>query len=308
MKTADKPLLTIGLPVFNAAKFLPDTLRSIFAQTIGAWELLVVDDGSSDNGIEIIRSVEDPRIRILESDGKRRGLAVRLNQIARAARGQYLARMDADDLIHPDRMALQLDYLRSNASVDVVGCGLLMIDEHMNPVVEVINPTAHDAIVADPVYGVHLAHATMMARTDWFLRHPYDERNFRCEDWLLLYDARTDSRFANLIGPLYFYRVFESFRLRKYVAHKIRIARLWWELPRSECSWGRLAKLLVRSAFDVGVYCAACAVSHQDKLIALRGQAVSRDTLDEFMIALRMIAATKLDAGVHSLAEDLPKF
>jgi glycosyltransferase involved in cell wall biosynthesis len=299
MSDPARPLITIGLPVYNAAKFLPDTLRSILAQTVGDWELLVADDCSTDDSMDIVRSFGDPRIRVLETDGRRRGLAVRLNQIARAARGVYLARMDADDLMHPERLASQVAFLRDNPDIDVVGCGYLMIDETMMPVTEVLNPCEHDGICADPVRGVKLAHPTLMARTEWFLRHPYDERNFRCEDWLLLYRARTDSRFANLIAPLYFYRVFESFRLRKYAAHKIRNARLWWELPRTECSWRRLIKLMVRSMFDVGIYCAACAVSHHDKLIALRGQSVSRDTVEEFLVAMQMIRGTRSGAVDH---------
>jgi hypothetical protein len=73
--------------------------------------------------------------------------------------------------------------------------------------------------------------------------------------------------------------------------------QLLWDFPRSECSWGRLARLFIRSTFDVGVYCAACAVSHHDKLIALRGQAVSRDTIEEFMIAMQMIRAKTLETA-----------
>jgi glycosyltransferase involved in cell wall biosynthesis len=289
MNEGRQPLITIGLPVFNVAKFLPDTLSSILAQTMHDWEVVVADDGSSDNSLDIVREIGDPRIRVIDSDGRRRGLAVRLNQIARAARGVYLARMDADDLMHPERLSAQINFLRANPDVDVLGCGYLILDEAMTPVAEVLNPPEHERICADPVRGVRLAHPTLVARTDWFRAHPYDERNFRCEDWLLLYQAHKDSRFANLIAPLYFYRVVESFRLRKYAAHKLRNTRLWWDLPRSECSWGRFAKLAVRSVFDIGIYCAACAASHQDKLIALRGQAVSRETVEEFMVAMRMI-------------------
>ena len=73
--------LTIGLPTYNAGPYLPDALRSIFAQTYQDWELIVVDDGSSDGSLEILRSVRDPRVTV-HHDDTNRGLPYRLNQIA----------------------------------------------------------------------------------------------------------------------------------------------------------------------------------------------------------------------------------
>lgn len=290
----DRALVTIGLPVYNAAPFLKDTLRSIFAQTFSDWELVVVDDGSSDGSIEIAREIVDDRVRILPRDGKRRGLAVRLNQIAEAARGNYLARMDSDDLMHPHRIEAQLAYLKAHPSVDLLGCGLLMVDAAMRPVAEIINPANHGGICADPVRGVRLAHATMMARTEWFRAHPYEERNFRCEDWRLLYTSRGNSRLANLPEPLYFYRVFESFSLHKYAAHKLRNLRLWCELPRAECSWARLAHLAARSFVDIGIFGVARALGSHGGLIARRGIPVGANTAEEFWTALQTIRATEL--------------
>jgi len=303
MPQRSQPLVTIGLPVYNASKFLPDTLRSILAQTVSDWELVVADDGSTDRGIDLLRAVRDPRIRILESDGKRRGLAVRLNQIARAAHGHYVARMDADDLIHPQRIEAQVAFLHANPDVDVVGCGLLMIDESMNPVAEILNPAAHDTICADAVRGVRLAHATMFGRAEWFRAHPYEERNFRCEDWRLLYTSRSNSRFANLLDLLYFYRVFESFSMHKYAAHKLRNIKLWSELPRSECGWGRLAQLTARSVVDMAIYGSARMIGRHDKLIALRGSRVSRETVEEFAVALEMIRSIAVPAAPAGKSE-----
>jgi len=80
------PLITIGLPVHNAANCVADALRSILAQTLTDWELVVVDDGSTDASLEIIGKVRDQRILLLPQDGQRRGLAARLNQITRLAR------------------------------------------------------------------------------------------------------------------------------------------------------------------------------------------------------------------------------
>src|SRR5438045_1632919 len=93
-------LVSIGISFQNARATLADAVRSVLAQTCRDWELLLVDDGSSDGSLELARRIEHPRIQVI-SDGVNQGLASRLNQIALLARGTYLARMDADDLMHP---------------------------------------------------------------------------------------------------------------------------------------------------------------------------------------------------------------
>src|SRR5690349_10645893 len=104
------PLVTVGIPFFNNASSLSDALRSIFAQTFTDWELILADDGSTDESLSIARSVRDPRVMVM-SDGGNRGLVFRLNQITSAARGKYIARMDADDLSHPARLQRQVSLL-----------------------------------------------------------------------------------------------------------------------------------------------------------------------------------------------------
>lgn len=285
MTPGAQPLVTIGLPVYNAARFLPDTLRSIFAQTLTDWELIAVDDGSTDGGIDFLRRISDPRVRVLKSDGRRRGLAVRLNQIAYAARGRYLARMDADDMMDPRRLQSQLDFLWAHPDVDVVGCGLYLVDKNTNAVAEVSCPAAHDTIFADPLRTLGIAHATVMAQAAWFLAHPYDESNFRCEDWQLFYRTRNESRYSNVTEPLYFYRLFESFSLRKYCAHKWRMVELSWGLPRAECSQARCLRMTFRSVFDMALYAAATATGTHSWLLRRRGKSMQGNPFFESAIA-----------------------
>src|ERR1700730_5321173 len=112
------PVLTIGLPMYNAGAFLEPALQSIFAQTFQDWELILVDDSSDDGSTELLRFIHDSRVRLLKN-GPRRGLAARLNQIVRAARAPYLARMDADDMLDDSRLERQVNYLRGHPDVDV---------------------------------------------------------------------------------------------------------------------------------------------------------------------------------------------
>src|SRR5690349_21222431 len=96
----DGPLLSVGLVYFNDERYLALAIRSVLRQTISNFELLLVDDGATDGSREIAQSFKDSRIRLV-CDGANRGLAARLNQIAVLARGEYLFRMDADDIMLP---------------------------------------------------------------------------------------------------------------------------------------------------------------------------------------------------------------
>ncbi|MCL2744938.1 MAG: glycosyltransferase family 2 protein, partial [Planctomycetaceae bacterium] len=98
--------VSIGISFLNNKRTLVHAIRSVFAQTIDDWELLLVDDGSSDGSLEIAQSVKDPRVRVLH-DGQRRYLAARLNQIAAEAKYELVARMDADDIMFTERLEIQ---------------------------------------------------------------------------------------------------------------------------------------------------------------------------------------------------------
>ena len=115
--------ITIAIPFLNAEKYLVDAIRSVFAQTHTDWELLLIDDGSTDKSLEIAHSIKDSRVRVI-SDGFNKKLASRLNEITDIASHELIARMDADDLMSPDRLKIQLEILKSHPEIDLVSCGL----------------------------------------------------------------------------------------------------------------------------------------------------------------------------------------
>ena len=227
------PTLTIGLPVYNAAPFLRDCLRSIFAQTWSDWELVVVDDGSTDESLAILESIDDQRVRLV-GRGLHRGLGASLNLIADNARGRYVARMDADDMMHPSRLDRQLRILLERSDLDGVGCGIVLLDRTLEPIGVKLNPAEHVAICAEPLAGIQLAHATFVGRTDWFRNHPYNADSYGCEDWELLFLTFKESRFANLMEPLYFYRELDSSSAPKYVRRQLRAAVFSWQQGRDQ--------------------------------------------------------------------------
>jgi glycosyltransferase involved in cell wall biosynthesis len=119
-----RPAISVVLPVFNGAATLGRAVASLRTQTLTAWELLLVDDGSTDETLGIADALrrEDPRVRVLVR--RRAGIVAALNAGLSAARGAFIARMDADDVAHPERLAAQAAFLDApeNTAIGLVGC------------------------------------------------------------------------------------------------------------------------------------------------------------------------------------------
>jgi len=202
---ADSPVISIGMPVFNAAGSLRAAVTSILQQDFTDWELLLIDDGSSDDTLQLARSFADERIRVI-ADGENRGLAARLNQAVQQSRGEYFARMDGDDLAFPQRFSAQLDYLRKHPDVDLAGGWALVFDSSFTLRGKRATPESHAAICSAPWSGFPLLHPSFMARRSWFEQHPYDESLPKAQDQVLLADACLNSRFANVQQLVLAYR------------------------------------------------------------------------------------------------------
>ncbi len=124
----DHPKVTVLLPVYNGARFLRQAIDSVLSQTWKDFELLVVNDGSTDGTAAILESYSDPRIRIL-SNVQNIGLTLSLNKGLQSARGEYIARIDADDIALPIRLEKQVSYLDQHPEVGLVATGVKVIDE-----------------------------------------------------------------------------------------------------------------------------------------------------------------------------------
>ncbi|HBH80927.1 MAG TPA: glycosyltransferase family 2 protein, partial [Nitrospira sp.] len=106
------------MSAYNASGTIDLALRSILAQTYQNWELILVDDGSTDRTAERVLHVKDSRIRFIQESSGNMGLASRLNQCVRLARGEYIARMDADDVAYPQRFERQVQFLKEHRDID----------------------------------------------------------------------------------------------------------------------------------------------------------------------------------------------
>jgi glycosyltransferase involved in cell wall biosynthesis len=197
----------VALPVFNAGRFLEMAVRSIINQTFTDWELLIIDDGSTDNSLHSISSLSDPRIHILQ-DGRNKGLPARLNEAIDLARGKFFARMDQDDVSFPERFACQIKYLQEKPQVDVVAVQSIAVSDENKIIGLLPCPLSHGEICARPWQGFSFPHPTWMGRTEWFRKHKYStDGTFFCEDQELLLRSYRDSCFGAVKEFLFFYRM-----------------------------------------------------------------------------------------------------
>jgi glycosyltransferase involved in cell wall biosynthesis len=199
------PAITVALPFLNAAATLRSAVDSILGQTFADWELLLLDDGSTDGSLDIAKGISDPRVKVL-SDGTRKGISARLNQGVREGRGRYFCRMDADDLSFPDRLSRQLSLLEAQPELDLIGASVLVFDDRGIVAGKIAVAETHEQICECPSMGFYLPHPTWMGRRKWFLDHPYDSLADGSEDQQLLYRGYRESRYAGISDVLLGYR------------------------------------------------------------------------------------------------------
>jgi glycosyltransferase involved in cell wall biosynthesis len=199
--------ISIAIPFYNAEEFLADAIRSVFAQTYQEWELILIDDGSTDNSLAIAKAVNDPRIKVI-SDGKNKKLAGRLNEVTELAKYDYIARMDADDLMSPDRLQIQLDILLANPKIDLVSTGLFSVlnDDTLVGYRGAVEHQVNFEQLINKERGI--LHASILARKTWYKRNFYNEKLSVGQDsdmWLRA-SKKNDLNIIIISEPLYIYR------------------------------------------------------------------------------------------------------
>lgn len=211
--------ISVGIPIYNAQEYLAASITSVLDQTHELWELILVDDGSTDDSLAIARRFEkqDSRIKVI-SDGLNKKLPARLNQLIDESRYDYIARMDADDLIHPDRLAVQLRFLKDNPSYDLVSTGVVSIDNR-NKVYGCRHMDRIYSDFKDIETSYPIVHASVLAKKSWYKRNRYNENYPRSEDYDLWCKAisRGDLALAILPDLLYYYREEGNLSLSKII-------------------------------------------------------------------------------------------
>ena len=197
-------MLSVVVPIHNGASWLAETLKSIYAQSCADFELILVDDASTDKLREVLAMHPDHRLQVLHLE-KNVGVAEARNAGIAKARGQYIAFCDADDLCDPRRFEAQLAYLQVHPAIGACGTAFTCFDSEDRETVT--NPTTNAEIKRTLLRGNCFGMSTMMGRAELFRRHPFDQSFAPSEDydmWARLSSAGVG--LANLPDSLIRYR------------------------------------------------------------------------------------------------------
>jgi len=196
MTVLDRPAVTVLMSVYNGEEFLPRALASIFSQTFADFELWVIDDGSTDRSAQILAQAGDPRLKVL-TNTRNIGLTASLNKGLRVARGAYIARLDADDLALPQRLARQKAILDKQPGVGLVGSFAGKIDESGQPSGQWATPLEPEDIYYLLNFRNCLTHSTVMFRRDLVLGLGGYRENLRyAQDYDLWFRLSRKTRLA----------------------------------------------------------------------------------------------------------------
>ena len=198
------PKISVCMPMFNASRYLRECIDSILAQTFTDFELLIADDGSTDNSVEIVASYADPRIRLIR---RPHDYIATLNCLLNEAKGEYIARMDADDVMLPNRLQLQVDYMDANPEVDVLGGSILNDDDTQTFIDE--RPNSRIITLKALVEDNQINHPTVILRTKTIreLGLQYSQDYIYAEDYKLWSEfVRNGRKIVSLDIPAIYYR------------------------------------------------------------------------------------------------------
>lgn len=219
----NRPVISVILPAYNAERFISDSLDSIINQSFENFEILVLNDGSTDNTKDIILSKKDSRIRYFEHKSNL-GIIKSLNKGLYLSKGDFIARMDADDLSEIRRLEIQLRYLKDNRFIDAVGTQMKIYGTN-NTFNYLCEEELHRIYLLE--YNT-LAHPTILMRKERFASNNlyYDRQAFLVEDYKLWVDAVINGLRVNAI-PEYLlqYRLHENQITSNYISRQEESAK-----------------------------------------------------------------------------------
>lgn len=205
---SNNPVVSVLIGLYNEEQYIEPALKSLQDQTFEDFEVVVVDDCSTDSSAEIVRSFNDPRIRLLEND-ENLGLTKSLNRALDTAEGKYIARQDADDLSHPARLEREVAYLESREDVALVGTGAYLINNEGE--IQQERKVLETVSFEDLVEKNHIIHGSILARTDVFKSvGGYDELFRYSQDLDMWLRIAEDYNIRNIPDPLYYFRIHDN--------------------------------------------------------------------------------------------------
>lgn len=246
MSIKDMPKISVVMSVYNGESYLKEAIESILNQTLADFEFIIVNDGSVDGSLEMLQSYQDERIKLI-NNGENIGLTKSLNKALKQARGEYIARQDADDISLPNRLKEQLQYLQEHPEIALLGTGAYIIEESGNILrrgVPLAEPSKENLVKDNP-----FVHGSVMFRKKIIEEvGAYNEFYRYSQDYELWLRIAVHHKAANLTHPLY-----KARRHSKSVQAKKRKDGALYHLLALKLSNGSLDKKVVEIVRDKGI-------------------------------------------------------
>jgi glycosyltransferase involved in cell wall biosynthesis len=313
------PLVSIASAFYNTGPRLLDMVKSIFRQSFSDWELILLDDGSTDDSLELAKSIDDSRVRVFSSD-RNLGIPTSLNKLTDLSRGKYISRMDSDDMSGRTRIEKQVQFMESHPDIDVISCGKVSLDENDNPIGHRFAGVTHEEIckrpgligkICYPEYG--MCHPVLFAGRSWFEKNRYNEAISRSSDYELFLRTHQTSRYANIPEPLFYYRLTRTFNLGKQFRHRRDVAKFTFNYHARQGRYDRAILNAVYRYAKLAAEAAYCAVGAKDKLLARRYDAITPEQRDSYREEIKQIKDTALPVRkpietIHNIHRSIRSF
>lgn len=216
MRVSRRPRISVVMAVFNGLPYLKNSVESILGQTYTNFELIIVDDASTDKSWKYLKSIKDRRVKLLKNT-RNLGLAASLNLALLKSSGAYIARMDADDISLPRRLEIQLNFLLTHPSVEICGTWVNLMDENGKIITTIKMPTKDSQIKQRNKWTPALIHPTWMGNSRLFKNlGGYDPKFDTVEDLDFLLRAK-QSEMANIDKCLLLWRTTTSRRSKSSI-------------------------------------------------------------------------------------------
>ncbi len=202
------PDISVVLPVFNGEKYIRESVKSILCQTFKEFEFIIIDDGSTDKSVEIIKSFNDSRIKLLRNN-ENKGIIFSLNKGIEEATGKYIARMDGDDIACPERLKIQFEFMERNPETGICGTFVKRFGSILRRGLLKL-PVSNEEIKANSLFFCSFVHPTVMFRKEVMTKSSlkYSEYFKSVEDYNLWVEMMSKGvKTANIPIPLLNYRI-----------------------------------------------------------------------------------------------------
>lgn len=215
-----QPKVSVLMPCYNGARYIQQAIKSILDQDMTDWELIIVDDGSTDDSRAIIDSFRDDRIHCI-TNPTNLGVVASRNAATKKAKGKYLSIMDTDDVARPDKLSRQVDFLEKNQDFALVGSWARLIDDRGRDTGKYWKLKSEpDKIKAELIFRNYFVHSAILVHREIALKFPYENGLEIGEDYKFIWDVSRESKVANLNELLISYRLHDANITRKKELHR----------------------------------------------------------------------------------------